>query len=358
MFKIFAITFLFYTSSVFATFEEISESIKSGDLKKVDTLIKSEVYTPAESASLLQSAITERSVDALKLLLDAGLNPNYVKNDGFNATALMFAAYINNTEMMGMLVKAGAKIDTIDEIGDPAINWAAYAGNIDAVKWLVDRDARLDLVGHGTALEIAMRRGFSAIVDMLCIKLSCHKPSADAIALMSVIDDPQIALPNYLTSKLLAELDNTGRPLIHRASRLGRLDILKATVLSNVIETPERFIDLTDRIGYTPLMEASREGKTEVIEWLFENGADPSKVGSANGLGLSAIHLAALSGQMDTVKLLAKLGADLDAQDRDGSTAAMWALSVGLNDIVMELVNLGADTTIKNNSGYSLPIDF
>ncbi|TRY33429.1 ankyrin repeat domain-containing protein [Aliiglaciecola sp. M165] len=338
-----------------ANLDSMIDAIKADDQKKAGLLITDNAYSLKDQATLLQASVSERRPQILTLFLAHGFTADAVKNDGFNATALMFAAYIDDIPMMEMLVKAGADINQQDDIGDPAINWATYAGNTAAVSWLLNKQAQTDLVGHGNALEIAMRRGFTGIVTLFCQRQVCHRANASTIQLASLIDTKTADIPADISLFTLQSLDETGRPLLHRASRQGRSDILKLARKNTPDESLQSILNMTDPIGFSALMEAAREGQLEVVNWLLSHKADPAVSASKNALSLTALHLASLSGHQDIVRKLAKAKVNLNAQDTDGNTPAMWAYFSNHKATAKLLLELGADPTVKNKHGNQLP---
>ena len=63
--------------------------------------------------------------------------------------------------------------------------------------------------------------------------------------------------------------------------------------------------------GFTALHYASEKGRSEVVSYLLEKGAD---VNSADGLGWTALHLAAQQGRLHVVKQLVRAGAKVHAK--------------------------------------------
>ncbi|MET0679876.1 MAG: ankyrin repeat domain-containing protein, partial [Burkholderiales bacterium] len=61
----------------------------------------------------------------------------------------------------------------------------------------------------------------------------------------------------------------------------------------------------TNQQGYSVLMEAAREGHTEVVALLLDRKA---KVNQRNAVGETALMLAAFKGNLETVRLLGSRG--------------------------------------------------
>lgn len=66
-------------------------------------------------------------------------------------------------------------------------------------------------------------------------------------------------------------------------------------------------VDIDKRLGVTPLHEAIECGKTTIVQYLLERGASPD----SSYEGLSLLHLAVLSQDEKSLKLLMKFGADI-----------------------------------------------
>ena len=61
---------------------------------------------------------------------------------------------------------------------------------------------------------------------------------------------------------------------------------------------------------------------------------------------------AAKSNTAGAVEILIHAGAAVNAQDRSGNTALIYAASYNNDDVVETLIDAGADTDIKNLSGH------
>ena len=100
--------------------------------------------------------------------------------------------------------------------------------------------------------------------------------------------------------------------------------------------------------GRTPLMVTASEGLTEAFELLIAKGALVNTTG--NGL-LTAIHEAAANGHKQIVVRLVELGANVDAETVDEVTPLMCAAAWGQIDVVKFLVGRGADCMKIDGSG-------
>ena len=67
--------------------------------------------------------------------------------------------------------------------------------------------------------------------------------------------------------------------------------------------------------------------------------------------GNTALHLAALSGQVELAEAFIKQGISLEKKNDDGNTALMYAASAGCADVVRVLLDAGADANAENNNG-------
>ena len=67
-----------------------------------------------------------------------------------------------------------------------------------------------------------------------------------------------------------------------------------------ILQYPE-YLDALNRYGWSPLMQACREGHFECVKLLLQNGADPS---ICNLLGVNALTIATRGGHEKIVNLL------------------------------------------------------
>jgi ankyrin repeat protein len=101
------------------------------------------------------------------------------------------------------------------------------------------------------------------------------------------------------------------------------------------------------------LIQAVRAGSIPDTRRLLAAGADPD---ATNGLGKSALYLAAESGYPALVDLLIEVGATLDLADGSGKTPLMAALINADDTIAVRLIDAGANVTAVTQQGNSVLI--
>lgn len=117
-----------------------------------------------------------------------------------------------------------------------------------------------------------------------------------------------------------------------------------------------------DPLAMGQLLKAERDGDIETIKILLKNGADINSKQTPDGA--TALIWAAVEGHMDMVKLLLDNGADINATNNVGMTALMGAAKVGNIEVVKLLLARGAEggkaaivllqTWLDNASGKSV----
>lgn len=111
-------------------------------------------------------AIERGDVSLARKWLDAGLSPDFEGNP--IGTGLMIGAWEGNIAMMELFAARGADLDKANAFGEQALLHAAWKGRLDAVRWLVERGARLNRQGkEWAALHYAVFAGHADIAAYL-----------------------------------------------------------------------------------------------------------------------------------------------------------------------------------------------
>lgn len=122
--------------------------IQSGTTRQINPLLlrlKGDAHT---LANFLNSAAQYRNLDAIKLLLDAGADPNGDKQPGplfYAATTFYNSEFAHNTTPIEMLIGAGAKVNIKNQNGQTPLFNAAQSFNNEAIKVLIEAGAEINV---------------------------------------------------------------------------------------------------------------------------------------------------------------------------------------------------------------------
>jgi uncharacterized protein len=189
---------------------------------------------------------------------------------------------------------------------------AARAGDVDRVRWLLERDADVD-ARHASGATALVAAAYSNHVEVARSLIAAgadvnvkdeRQQSAYLIATSEVGDDPrllELTLANGADVDAKDSYDGTG--LIRAADR-GHVPIVER-LLDTEVE-----IDHVNRLGWTALLEAiilggGDRGHTEVVRLLVEAGAD---VNLADGGGVTPLTHARRQGFDEIAAILQRSG--------------------------------------------------
>jgi len=124
----------------------------------------------------------------------------------------------------------------------------------------------------------------------------------------------------------------TDHPM-HRAASLGLVNAVR-TLLSVGTNPGE-----VDELAETPLHKAAREGHAETVRAL----APACDLNAMSGMGMTALHWAALAGNAEVVEVLLEFGADptIASPATDGLNARELAMSMNYPEVVAQMDRKG-----------------
>ncbi|MGH2346359.1 MAG: ankyrin repeat domain-containing protein, partial [Chloroflexota bacterium] len=233
-------------------------------------------------------------VAMVRLLLEAGADPAIPNDRGW--MPLHQAAYGNQVEVAALLIAAGAPLDAAayGEGGTPLVA-ALFWGH---------REVAELLAAHTTApgnLRVAAGLGRADLVRDAFNQDGSLRPEAGAAR----------GFYRCHTGFPLWQPTNDRQEILDEAlvwaCKRGRVDVLPLLTDhgANVNADPYRG---------TPLIWATVKRRLEAAAWLLDQGADVNRRatfgGPSHGEGVTALHLAAQNGDVDTVRFLLDRGAD------------------------------------------------
>ncbi|XP_062588811.1 uncharacterized protein LOC134250466 [Saccostrea cucullata] len=126
--------------------------------------------------------------------------------------------------------------------------------------------------------------------------------------------------------KKLVVCKDTGETMLHRAARLGHLDVVIYCLQSGDVD-----VNTKDNAGYTPLHECCVSGNLEIARLLLSRGAN---VNCASQDGIRPIHDAVENDNVEMVRLLIVYGADPTLATYTGASPLKIAHSEGMRSLI------------------------
>lgn len=221
--------------------------------------------------------------EELPKLLAAGESVDAAQTDG--TTALIWAAYHNDTDAVRQLLAAGADLKATNQYGVSALYYACFNGNADMIAALLESgaDPNSQRPGGETALMTAARTGrVEAIKTLLAAGADVH-----------------------------AALER-GQTALIWATDEGHLNAVHALVAAGADP------NLTLPSGMSPIFFAVRQGHTALVNYFLSLGVDPNRATEPTGLrgrrpplnGSSPLIVAIENGHFELAARLLEAGAD------------------------------------------------
>jgi ankyrin repeat protein len=268
-------------------------------------------------------------LETADLLIAAGADANAANDLG--VTPLMLASINGSASMAGTLLKAGADPGAARASGETALILAARAGSVPAVKVLV---------AHGADVNARTRTGDTALMFAAAerhadVVRALVEVGADVHARAQVVE--KSAANRYAAQPVQRRADGTeedGQPrLLYKGQAIavaqlpkegagepprpeGGFTPLLHAAMSGVLETVKALLGAGANInqaaadGMTPLIVSIVKFNEAVTLHLIEQGAEVN----AAEAGFTALHSAALTGQIEVALALVARGADPNAR--------------------------------------------
>jgi ankyrin repeat protein len=280
-------------------------------------------------------------------------------------TALHFAARQGSASAAAALVEAGADVNQVSpaDLASPLLI-ATVNGQFDIATYLLDKGANPNLASDAgaTALYAAVNVHWApksfypqprAHLQQRASYLDLMKALLDKGADANARVQRKIWYTSYNFDNL--RIDESGATPFWRAAYASDLDAMKLLVsygadpqIRTIKSFGRNFRDDGTREGGETVPQALPAGSPSITPLMAAAGA-----GYGEGYAGNA-HRFAPTGMLAAVKyLVEELHADVNAVDADGTTAMHHAAARGDNEMILYLVNKGADVTIVNRRGQS-----
>jgi ankyrin repeat protein len=289
----------------------------------------------------LVDAVEHRDTETALSLIAQHVNVNARQPDG--TTALHWATHWDDVDMVDRLIRSGADVNAVNELGVPPLSLACTNRNRVLVDKLIaaGANANLALSSGETALMTAARAGSVEVVEAL---LSHHADVNGAERIKGQTALMWAAAEGHV--EVVASLINHGADVHARsalgstpllfAARAGDLPTARALVAAGadvndaepVLPLPKgadanevlpggnsalllasASVNATSGFEYSLAVKPS--GHESVALFLLDQGADPSKTDT---IGTTPLHAAVQTGKVALVKALLARGVDTNAR--------------------------------------------
>jgi ankyrin repeat protein len=258
-----------------------------------------QVVELVETPAPLVTAARNRDAATLATLLDAKPHADVNQRSSDGTSALHWAVYNNDIDLVSRLLAAGADVQAANDYHATPLSEAAVIGNPQVLRKLLDAGAEVAAKNADgqTALMVIARTSNVEAAKLLLkrgARVNEHEDWRGQTPLMWAAAEGQPPMV-----KLLIE---------HGADVNARS---KVTEWERQV-TAEPRMQARPTGGFTPLLYAARRGCAECAEMLIKGGAD---VNLTDPDGVTPLLLAALNFSFDTAALLVRHGADVNRWD-------------------------------------------
>lgn len=351
-------------ASAFAADLRILDAVKNRDPKAVTALIAEHVDVNAaqpDGATALSWAAYLDELPVAEILLKAGAKVSVV--DEYGDSPLTLASSNGNGVLVGELLKAGANANDARWNGETALMLAANSGGIEAVRQLLEHGAAVNVAEKSkgqTALMWAAAEGHADVVRLLlehgadlkafskggwnALAFAAVKNDATSVdRLVAAGADANFALPDGNHVLMIAASFKSNQA---------------ASALLNAGANP----NVSDKSGNAPLHLAAQGGALDLIKLLLAKGANPNALtnkatpGQDEGFRrvvgqVTPLMLAAKAGHEDAMRLLVAGGANPKIKGQDGTTLLMEAAGSAKVTVVKYAYELDPDVASVTSSG-------
>src|SRR6266516_4721267 len=237
----------------------------------------------------LADAVQRRDTQAVQALLKQRADVNVPQSDG--ATALHWAAYLEDAETTALLIRAGAKVDTPNHYGITPLALASGNGNAAIIDHLLKAGADPNGVVRAgeTPLMLAARSGNTDAVKGLLsagVQVDAKETWNGQTALMwaaAAGHGPVVQVLIDHRANVHARSNSGATPLLF-AVRRGDMTAVRALLAAGADVKAAR------PDGATPLLVAVINGHADLVDFLLANGADPNVEGGSTELTVQGVR--------------------------------------------------------------------
>jgi ankyrin repeat protein len=325
----------------------LQNAASMGNLRATSMLLASGAEIEAKGATgrtALHFAALGVHLDVLQLLIEKGADLN--ARDAAGTSPLDNAVWRGQLDAAAILLAHGARLNEVEtKTGATPINEAAYRGNTQLVRYLLQFNPDLDIPDKRgyRPLENAIRAGAE---DSALLLLEAEPKQPETAQLFGRSMDAAIKKDESLLVEALLRhgvSPNTalasGATPLDAAAFEGALNVVRVLLKNNADP------NMSGRNGTSPLEDASLKGFEPIAALLLDHGASLNHLNGDSGA--TALYAAASFGKSGVVKLLLERGANPALCGKNRKSPYQAALENGYNDVATQLQAHGGAKTCQ-----------
>lgn len=265
---------------------------------------------------------------------------------------------INNNAPLETIIyligQEGNSVSKTTHDGRLYLHWAASKGNVELVKYLLEKGSEINRTDDkgATPISFAAANGQTntAVYDLLFKAGNNPKQkfqNGANLLLLSIAYDKDLKLADYLSTKGLSiqDTDDFGNTAFDYVAKMGDVSFLKTILKKGVKPTDKALI-------FASQGTRSQSNNLETYKYLVEElNIKPNALGDK---GENVLHnLVRKKDQTDIIAYFIDKGADVNQADKDGNTVLMEAVRNNDLNVVKLILNHVKNIDQVNTKGTS-----
>ena len=271
-------------------------------------------------------------------------------------TCLHVATVTNETRLVELLISNGADVNSTDKMLRTSVHIASCLGLRDVLLILLSIGGQTnvrDFYGYAPLHLSVANHHFSCSQDLLLFGADINfKKQNGNTCIHDAMNSSDLKMLQFLLSQASS---NKTKLLVNIKDKTGDTPLLRG-VLQNSIECVSELINTTKSNVNLSIHNdkdlnifhyAARKGSSEMIDLLF-NTSSKLLFDTPNKDGFTPLHIASKVGNIDVIQKLFELGANINQQDNLGNTPLHYSIKNGKVNSSQLLMRLKAKINIKN----------
>lgn len=294
------------------------------------------------------------TLEIVKEEISKGNNPAAVNGGNHDVVSIAINNDASNEVIKYLIDLPGNSVDKTTHDGRLYIHWAASKGNVELVKYLIEKGSDVNRTDDKGATPLAFAAGngqtnteiFDLFFKAGINPKEKYKDGAN-LMLLSIAMDKDLKVAEYLISKGLSlkDTDDLGRTTFDYAARSGNVELLKNLLSKGVKATGNALIIASQG-------SRSSSNSLETYQYLVETvKLDPKAIGEN---GENVLHnLVKKADQNAIIDYFLAKNVDLNAADNKGNSAFMALVGTKNLSLVEKLIGRVKNINAVNSKGES-----